>query len=347
MRSRLVLLVLAGGLSVAGAVSAQDAAPDPEKIRAAADEFEAGRRAYKGRDYEEAAVHFENANLAAPNAEALRSAIKARKEAKQPARAATLAALAVKRYPKNKSLADYAQSILAEHEKDLTKVQVHCTPACSLAIDSRVVPINDATDAIVYVEPGKHTFVAGWSSNRTKTNDVTATAGSVSDVSFEAPPEPKKEAPAAAAPAATPAAAPVAAVGSNAPPAGAEQPQAHGGMSPTVFFVGAGVTVALAGVTVWSGLDTKSHPGPDAVKAQCVGQGESCSAYQDGLAKQKRTNILIGATGVVGLATAIIGAFATDWSGGDSAPKTATTGPTISPVVNVADGAVVGAVGTF
>src|SRR5450432_2394137 len=83
--------------------SAQDAAapaapPSAERIRSGAAEYDAGGGAFMENKYEEAAIHFENAFHDAPRAEALRNAIRARKDAKQFARAATLAALAERIY---------------------------------------------------------------------------------------------------------------------------------------------------------------------------------------------------------------------------------------------------------
>ncbi|MGH7296271.1 MAG: hypothetical protein ACRELB_15130, partial [Polyangiaceae bacterium] len=46
----------------------------------------------------------------------------------------------------------------------------------------------------------------------------------------------------------------------------------------------------------------------------CVGQGTSCPQYQQGLDAQRRTNILLAATGGVAAVTAIVGVFFTQWS---------------------------------
>ena len=39
------------------------------------------------------------------------------------------------------------------------------------------------------------------------------------------------------------------------------------------FFTGLGLTAVASGLTVWSGIDAENHPGRDAVRADCVGQG--------------------------------------------------------------------------
>jgi hypothetical protein len=73
-------------------------------------------------------------------------------------------------------------------------------------------------------------------------------------------------------------------------------------------------TLGLSAGTIYSGVDTLENPGPDAVREACAGQGTSCALYQEALAKQTRTNILIGASvgaGVLSLATAV---FLTEWT---------------------------------
>src|SRR5215471_2414531 len=115
MRRRAGWLVLAA--TVTWVMPAFAAPPDAERLKAAAEEFDSGRRSFKIKDFENAAVHFENADRDAPSPEALQSAIRARKEAGHTARAATLAALAQSRYPTDKSLGDYAKQVLSESER--------------------------------------------------------------------------------------------------------------------------------------------------------------------------------------------------------------------------------------
>src|SRR5688500_1803343 len=101
MRRGLASAVLLAMTLATSPVLAQDTQPSPERIKAAADEFDRGRRAYLAKDYEQAAVHFENAYRDAPSAPTLRLAIRARRDAKQLARAATLATIAQAKYPED------------------------------------------------------------------------------------------------------------------------------------------------------------------------------------------------------------------------------------------------------
>jgi hypothetical protein len=127
------------------------------------------------------------------------------------------------------------------------------------------------------------------------------------------------------------------------------------GWSPTVFWVGFGLTAVVGGVTIWSGIDTQNNPGPDKVSEECRDIGTSCDLYQEGLAKQNRTNALIGVTAGLGVTTLVIGAFLTDWSGGSSeearfkaaSPKASASGLSVQPWVNFDSGATLGATGRF
>jgi len=322
------------------------APPDAERLKIAAEEFDAGRRAFKLRDFENAAAHFENADRDAPSPEALQSAMRSRKEAGQAARAATLAALALSRYPSEKTLVDYARQVLAESEKSLHRVAVACSPECSLVVDNRVMPFPESATAQVYVDPGPHVVVAGWSNNRHKNADVSAVAGATSKVSFSAPPL-EKPPPPPVEPAAT-------LPDPNAPGRETDVDQAQEkkdkkpGLPRMVFFGGVGATAILGGVTVWSGIDALNNPGPDKVKQDCPppNNNESCATYQEGVRHQRRTNILIVATSVVGLTTAVIGLFFTKW-GDDQAKPSNKKDAFVMPIVGVADGVNLGAVGRF
>jgi hypothetical protein len=112
------------------------------------------------------------------------------------------------------------------------------------------------------------------------------------------------------------------------------------GLPPAVFFIGAGLTVVAGGITIWSGIDTVNNPGADKVKAACANQEPNCnSLYSEGVGKQDRTNALIGVTAGLGVVTVLVGALATDWSGGKSRATQASAqarGKSLPPRVAVA-----------
>jgi hypothetical protein len=289
-------------------------APSPQQIKEAAGEFDLGIKAAQNGDFETAASHFESADRLAPSADALKAAIRARRDAKQGARAATLAAIALARYPDNKELASFADGAITALAPDLHKVTVTCKPACLLVVDQRLVPGEASAAGTLYLDPGEHTVSAGWG-QKSAVQKVTAAAAGSSALSFTPPADEKKPLAAPPASAAPPP--------SSAPPPEAPPPR-NSGLPPAVAYGGIALTAVLGGVSIWSGFDTKSNPGPDAVKQLCVGKGPSCPEYQDGLSSQRRTNIFLAATGGVAVVTGVVALLFTDWKGGSDAPARST-----------------------
>jgi hypothetical protein len=276
-----------------------DDAPNAERLRSAASEYDAGRRAYGEKDYDGAATHFENAYHDAANASAIRNAIRARQKAHELARAATLANTASVRYPKDASTMGVVREVLKLSRGKLDRVTLRCTPDCGVAADGRAISSADGPQTVFYLDPGDHALVVSWSSDRNKSSTLTAVAGGEETLSFEAPPIPVRAPPVVA----------------EAPPPPAP-PVSTKPFAPYVFYSAAGATVIAAAVTVWSGVDAENNPGAAAVKRDCVGLGTSCPEYKEGLSAQLRTNVLIGTTAVLGAATGVIGILFTRWSGG-------------------------------
>jgi hypothetical protein len=347
MRVALRVSVLALVLGTPLLVHAQTAAePTPAQVRAAAEAFDRGREAYKAEEYVEAAEQFEKADSSAPSSAALELAIRARDKAGEIDRAATLLALALKRHPGEASLLKLAADLDRRVKAELYMLTANCDTPCDLTVGGKIVHGPPDTQRTLFMHPGTVAVRAGWSDNRSDSKQVDAEKGSQGEVTFVAPPTPAGQemakdaagpvAPAAVDPTATKDEGPV---------------KKAGGWPPTIFFVGAGVTAVVAGITIWSGVDTVNNPGADRVKAECGTQGESCALYQEGLSKQRRTNILVGVTAGVGVATLLVGIFATDWSGGKSAPdaesaKRLRPGVDVSPWASL-DGGGLRAVGRF
>jgi len=306
----LLLLVGVGGLAWAPAVFAADATP--EQLQFAAQEDDLGYRAYVAKRFDEAATHFEKAFFAAPNAAELRKAIRAHREAGEHAKAATLAALGQRKFGADTALGKLADETIAEAKPRVFEVHVTSPEECSVAVDDRVVTVERASDYRFFVDPGKHELLVGWSGQRSTKVSVDARAAGTQTLALQPPPRP--------------------------PPPPVDHPveppePAHSKpLGPVVFLVGAALTAAGAGVTVWSGIDTLNNPGRSAVKADCVGQGTSCPEYQQGVDAQRRTNILIAATAGVGAVTLVVGAFLTQWKHVEAAPA---TGLQVAPVVGL------------
>jgi len=286
----LVASALSGALASAPAARAADAAP--EQLQFAAQEHDLGYRAYVAKSFDDAATHFENAFFAAPNPAELRSAIRARREGGQLARAATLSAIGQRKYAGEAALVKLAEETIAEARLKVFEVHVISSLECSVAVDDKMVASEKLRDYRFFVDPGKRELVFGWTEGRTKRVPIDAKAGAGQTLTLEPPPIPVKPPP-------------------ELPPAPEPAPKPLG---PVVFLVGAGLTAVGVGVTLWSGLDTQKNPGTAAVRTDCVGQGTSCPEYQQGLSSQLRTNILLAATGGVAAITAVTGLFFTQWS---------------------------------
>lgn len=320
MRQAFRISVLALVVSVGGTAYAQDAAePTPAQVRTAAEAFDKGREAYKAEDYVEAAEQFEKADNNAPSPAAIELAIRSRDKAGELDRAATLASLALKRHPEDGNLLKLAGELAKRANSTLFELTTTCDQPCDLTVNGKIVHGAPDTQRMLYVQPGALTVRAGWADNRSDSKQLQAEAGGKGELSFVAPntaatasmakepTEPTPEPP----PPTTPV---------------ADEGPAKKGWSPTVFYVGAGLTAVLGGITVWSGLDTVNNPGSDKVKAACDNHEPNCqSLYDEGRSKQTRTNILIGATAVAGVASIAIAAFFTDWSGGKSEAAKAAT----------------------
>lgn len=300
----LVILALVASLPAANAY----AGPDPAKLAAASESFEAGARAFSANRFEEAAAHFEAADAAAPSAKALRLAIKSRKNAGNAARAASLAALALDRYPNDDETKKLAKETLDELAGRLHRVGIACSSPCLLAAGNKIVHGQAASQWTIYLDPGKQTIGASFEGKTAAADQtVTATAGGFSTIRFSEPHKVTTGGPPIEPPKGDQGPRPE-------PPPGDKPEQKTWRIHPAFFITGLIVTAGLGGATIWSGVDTIKNPGADAVREQCAGQGEDCQLYKDGQAKEVRTNAMIGATAGVGAITVVL-AIVTNWAG--------------------------------
>lgn len=352
-RAAFGLAVLLALLAPGQALASPDE-PDAAKIREAAQAFDAGTLAQDEGRYEDAAAKFEAADELAPSAAALRAALRARMKAGQGDRAATLAAQAQRRYPDDPKLAKLAGEAIARYESGLHAVEVTCSRECVLACNGRAVPGPPSKQWVVYAEPGKAALSASFPDGAGADSQVLSTkAGGRNSVHFmpETKGEPEGKPDKSAAPAPTSAAA--SSPGELPPEQEPTQPPAaddeggSSGWSPAVFVVGLGATLVFGGVTIWSGVDTLNDPGTDTVREACRGLGEGCPEYQLGLEKETRTNALIGVTAGLGVLTAVVGLFLTDWGGDDDAqPESGATAFVPIRLAPARDGTL-GLTGTF
>ena len=115
-------------------------------------------------------------------------------EAGQGARAATLAAQAIARYPGDDASIKLAKETIAKVEPTVQKLNISCASPCVLALGTRSVPGESNTRWTVYVDPGKTAIGASFFGGSSSTpQEITAVAGKSTDYRFE--PEEKKTTP--------------------------------------------------------------------------------------------------------------------------------------------------------
>ncbi len=319
-RAVVAVLAMAALLSPIAARADDAARPDPssfgaDQIQFAAHEHDLGYRAYLAKLYGEAATHFENAFFAAPNPAELRYAIRARHDAAELARAATLAAIGQRKFAADASMSKLADDVIAEARSSVYEVRILSEAECSVAVDERIVAVEKVKTFRFFVTSGKHELRVSWSDDRTKTVAIDAKPGASQTLELE-PPAAAPSPPQPNVPVAPPL--PIVTVPPLVPPpAPAAPPPSPKPLGPAPFVVAAALTAVGIGLTVWSGIDAETNPGQNAVKNDCIGLFEGCAKYQQGLSAQRRTNILLAATGGVAAVTAVVGVFFTRWHGPD------------------------------
>src|SRR5690606_8661970 len=132
-----------------------------------------------------AAELFEVADQAAPSPEARRSAIRNHRAAGQLARAATLSAEALERYPDDAETRALAEEILSEARAQLGALNVTCAPECALALDGRAA--GRGTAIRLFVDPGAHRVQETWPERGEETREIEVQAGASSELSLSAP----------------------------------------------------------------------------------------------------------------------------------------------------------------
>ena len=311
---RLAGVLLGSALAVTTAHAAAPAAPDTS---AAAQAFANGQSAQLAGNNRLAAEQFELAHSIAPSVHALRSAARARFLAKSHARAATHAVRILDEYPDDADSVALANEILEQTRADLVEFEVQCDAPCTLSKDGKMLVADGAEQHHFFTSPGAFELVASFDAGAAAPESFTTAAGNSYSASFAEPePEPEPEPiaapivpeePATSASSTTPEPA-------DASDANEDRPRSARRAHPAWFYGGLAATAAVGGVTLWSGLDTRSAH-------QEFEDEPSKQAWSNGRNKQLRTNILIGATAGLGAVTALLAAFGTDWSKGRRSSK--------------------------
>jgi hypothetical protein len=86
-------------------------------------------------------------------------------------------------------------------------------------------------------------------------------------------------------------------------------------LSPVWFYAGVGATVALSGVTVWSGLDTQSALTKYERDLPHLSQAQADERVQNGHSRELRTNLLLTGSLLCGAGSAVLGIWFVDFGG--------------------------------
>lgn len=310
----------AAGL-LAGVARAQEGAT--REREAAAEAFDKGSAAYLQGDFATAGKWFETAYRMAPNSAALLQAVRAYEHAEDLPRAATLALAIMQAHSGDDEAVKYAEGVLEELSPHMFRVDVVCE-SCRLELDGE---LQEHTS--FFVEPGvSYELVAEFDTGRRRGN-IKGKPGETRVVELTAPERGAAETAGMAA-----------ILGDTSTidepyepdtepePEDEPEPDDDGKpFGPPVPIVGIALTVAVAGVAIWSTIDMNAgvEEYEDAVqaaldcRANCMDlEDEARQLLEDGQGKETRSTVLWAATGGTAAVTLIIAAFLTDWGGGES-----------------------------
>ena len=268
---------------------------EDKSVVAAASAFARGQQAELTGEHDRAAELFELADRIAPTPEALRSATRARLAAQQLPRAASHAEELLQRYRDDVASRQLAERVLADARPALTRLSIECSEPCTLVVDGLATSLEAALHSVVYLTPDPHELSIGFEGARERKVRFQGAAGSERTL-HAVPPVSRAM---SAAPASS--AASAVRVSDAAPRRDRDEVR---GIPQAYFWTCAGLTLATAGVTLWSGLDLiaarddfRSSPQP------------TRADFDAGERKDLRTSVLLGATGALAVSTALVGWF--------------------------------------
>ncbi len=254
--------------------------------QAAAQAYDRAASLYVAGDFAQAGQWFMSAYRLAPSRAALVQAVRSYQRAGEITRAGTLAILLGEAYPNDASATELVSQIVEEAGRSSVLLTVQCD-GCVVEVDGRLLATRGA-----YLSPdNRHVVVAYFGDVRV---ERTAEGARGAQVLVEIP----------------------------TPDGVSMQPNQGDGTTPPplttrdrgvrvmpagVFWTGLGLTAAVGGLTIWSGVDTLS--GVDAYE-----ENPSEDRYDAGQRKERRTNALIGATAGLAFVT-VLTAFFTDFEG--------------------------------
>lgn len=303
------------------------AAQTAQERQAAAEAFDRGTTSYLAEDYATAARWFEMANNLAPAAPALLQAIRAHQRAGNEQRAGTLALRLVERFPDAGPAVEESQRIVDGVRANYFFVDVICDSECAVELDGTL-----QAHPAFFLEPGRTYRVGASFASGNATEEISGAAGEQRTVRLTAP-EGGAVQGTNGDPGSTRMTGESAWTRREDPERREEREESGGGVHPAGFLTSLALTLGAGGVLVWSGMDTLSARDEYeqvAADERRAGNGftEATRLLEEGRDKERRTNILIGATAGLAVITVVM-AIVTDWGGSDDDER-ATIRPTLA-----------------
>jgi hypothetical protein len=266
-------------------------------VVAAANAFEQAQRAELSGESARAAELYELADRMAPAPEALRNATRMRLAAQQPVAAATHAEALLRRYPDDAESQALAEEVLRRTRPELGRVTVRCAVRCTVVVDGLASATVYAREHVTYVQPGEHALEARFEDGGVTSLPVKIGAGESSELEavHVPPPPPPVDAPAS--------------VDTSSVSVSNDTVASKKRLSPITFWVLGGATLAVGGISLWSGLDLLSAR--DDFKSD---KTPTRKAFNEGESKDLRTSVLLGGTAALAAATVVVALF-TDFDG--------------------------------
>jgi hypothetical protein len=248
--------------------------------------FASGTAAFGEGQYLRAAERFERAYDCEPHPDALYNAAVAWQRASVFDRAANDFARYLREAPADAPDGDKATTALNELKGVLGRFEIDPVGAQDVRLDHR--PISARS---IYVTPGTHELEA-----RSGNHEIAVTrsvgAGEEARVTLDPSAKAEPEPPPGAA--------------STTPHSSVRPPAHQGGWPREVVYAGAGLTAALLGATIASGVDTSNA-------RRSFNQSPTEDALDEGRAKETRTNALFYASIGVAALTAVTALWLVDW----------------------------------
>jgi hypothetical protein len=287
-------LVVAAVLTLACACTCAPALADDTTDTQAHQAYERGTAAYRRKDYATAAREYAAADSLSPNPVALQAAIDATVQADDPVLGLSLLDRA-RGAPRTSAL--LSTMLVAEQKfaHRTGRIAIIC-PAqpCLATIDGAAIDPSQPT----VVRVGAHTVMIESAGATTRT----VTVPPDETLTVTAPSSSPSSAPTSTPPATSPSPTP----SPSAPPAPTPIPAS--GLSPLWFFTGLGVTFLAGGIAIGSGVDTASKASAFASSCRTApSPAQGCGSLASaGQSAQTRTNVLLGVTAILGVATAVL-----------------------------------------